>query len=240
MAFFTAAAIATAVSSALASAGAALAAAAAAIKPFLVSATISVVTSGLSLIANILLAPKPQGVGLTASRVIRAALQPARWIMGEYRVAGHLIFQHVNSPDTDDQDEGGVFLAYPNNDVYLHMVYVIGRGEMESLEAIYIDGTYLPLVERNRGQTPQFGFLPGQTPTGPSRNIPSYLVPKNPGRYRNMIWCKAYFKADGVLAEQLHANTTVPQGNVGDGRLKVLVGSSWRTRTMMSICTWCT
>ena len=117
---------------------------------------------------------------------------------GEYRVSGHNIFQHVNSPDTDDQDEAGVFNSYPNNDVYLHMVYVIGKGEMESLEALWIDGAYLPLVERNRGRTPQVGFLPGQTPTGPSRSIPSYLVPKNPGRYRNMIWCKAYFKADGL------------------------------------------
>ena len=218
MALFTG--LGLAISAALAGVG--ITVSAATVTAALNAIALTVVSTGLSLISNVFLAPKPKGLGLTASRVIRAATQPARWIMGEYRVAGHLIFQHVNSPDSDDQDEAGVFNSYPNNDVYLHMVYVIGKGAMESLEAIYIDGTTLELVESHRGRTPQVGFLPGQPLTGPSRNIPSYLVPKNPGRYREKVWVKAYFNADGVLAPQLHANTTVPQNNVGDGRLRVL------------------
>lgn len=187
---------------------------------------LSAVTTGLGVITNLLFAPRPKGVGPNAVRTVRASSIPAQWIMGRRRVGGVLCFMHVNSPDTDDQDDGGVFLSYPNNDVYAHMVFVLGKGAMESVEGMWIDGTYVALEWRSRGHTPQRGYQPGETPSGSIRDVPGYLVPsatEGPASiYRQKVWVKPYLNADGVLAPELHANTTVPQGNAADGRLKVL------------------
>ena len=221
MAFFTG--LATAIVAALSSIG--VTATVATVVTTLNTIAISIVTSALSLITSLIFSPKPKGIGPAALRTVRAAVENARWVIGERKVGGALVGYHVNTPDTNDVDENGNLLVYPNADNYLHLVFAVSEGACESVDGIWIDGEFFDLVWKREAHSPQAGWdadMDGAELTGPMRNIPNYMVPVDAGKYENAVWVKPYFNADGITPAELHNNTIIPVDGDDTTKLRVL------------------
>ena len=122
---------------------------------------ISLVTSGLGIIQSLFFGPRPKGIGPATLRTVRAAVEEARWVFGERRVGGALVGYHVNTPDTNDVDENGNVLVYPNADNYLHLCFVLSEGQCESLDGMWIDGEFFALVWKDSAPSPQAGWNAG-------------------------------------------------------------------------------
>ena len=111
-----------------------------------------------STLATYLLADKPTAPSgfRNAAATFRAAVLPARWLLGRAKVGGLLAY-HGEDDDSRDYDTSkGTHIAQRD----MWRVFVVSEGACDGMEALYLNGQKIPLVRRD--QTISYG---GETRT---------------------------------------------------------------------------
>ncbi len=108
--------------------------------------TLKAAITAVSLAAlQYLLTPRPNVPGIGANRpdtksTVRAAVAPARWVVGRARVGGNMVFYHeINN--------------------VLHLAMVLSEGACDSIERVWVNGTEVKITRAARAGSGESGHL---------------------------------------------------------------------------------
>ena len=137
------------------------------------------VIAGLTFIAR-LLEDRNRNTTVDKGQVLRAASLPARWIIGEVRVGGQLVFY-------DEKNISTYRSSTPRPHV-CNMALVISEGSVESIEKLWVDGVEIRIISKT------------DTTDGKLLNLDS--------RWNPYIKIYEYFAADGTGGSSLRSESS--------------------------------